>query len=603
MARRTSAGDRIVRSDEKRVEVTASPGSGKTHTLVGRVGFLLGNEVPAEKILVLSFSKASVAELRRRIRTGVNGSTSLAADDPSKGVVVQTAHAFALGLIRRAVGDVRVLRDKQATELLLKAIQTARRAVRRGPLWADRPLKVRQRRHRQLGHLRQPAQMKLLSRLFSVAGATKRKLSAVISHDQFADIHGYGKVGAEVKRRYAALKKKRDALDYGDMLADAAEILENDPASVPFTHVLVDEYQDCSAAQVHLLARLAGLDGRSIMVFGDPHQAIFAFAGARYTPLSTVLDGVKKFNLPHSLRLTAQTAALASAVARHSPENAIQTDREGVAPRLLIDESQTAQTERVVHDIKRFIARGTPPEKIVVLARTKALLHPVEQALLAANMQTERKGLKRDLKQLRCVLRLVRVVERCEAARTAVTPEMLRTKLSKLTGVVDDLWQREARALSKVVQIPSLEGRYQLCAKAYLRLMGGVRANPELRADLNRWAPLARGYSNAQKMWNAVRAMKSKGVVTGTIHSAKGCEWDHVLVVGVTDGYLPLYHSRDDPQSLAEERNLLYVAITRARDSIRLCHAPAQHARSRKRFDNVCRFLEARRVRATLRRT
>ena len=169
---------------------------------------------------------------------------------------------------------------------------------------------------------------------------------------------------------------------------------------------------------------------------------------------------------------------------------------------------------------------------------------------------------------------------------------MLRLALSKIAGVANEVWKRQTSAMKQVSRVPSLEGRYRLCAKIYLRLMGGIRNDPELLADVNRWETMCVDYTNAQAMRTAIRDMNANAVTTGTIHSAKGGEWDHVLVVGATDGLLPLYLSRDDKNVIGEERNLLYVAITRARNSVKLYHAPTNHARSRQRFENVSRFLD-----------
>lgn len=85
-----------------------------------------------------------------------------------------------------------------------------------------------------------------------------------------------------------------------------------------------------------------------------------------------------------------------------------------------------------------------------------------------------------------------------------------------------------------------------------------------------------------------------------TIHAAKGREWDHVFMVGVADGQLPLYLSKGS-KMLAEERRLLYVAITRARESLRLYFAPVDHARSQQRFEKRCRFLRPPSVMRTVR--
>ena len=101
-------------------------------------------------------------------------------------------------------------------------------------------------------------------------------------------------------------------------------------------------------------------------------------------------------------------------------------------------------------------------------------------------------------------------------------------------------------------------------------------------------------------MRDAVRQMNPHAVVTGTIHSAKGGQWDHVFIVGVTDGLLPFYKARNDEHAMAEERNLLYVAVTRAREKAWLYHAPSNHSGSRQRFEDVSCFLAEPRVRESL---
>lgn len=606
MSSKSSPNSFITTTSEERVEVIAYPGSGKTHTLIERVHHLRTTGVPAQSILALSFSNASVRELRQRVGLSsarVNAQSpngkpgvrrvSYPASDLSK-VTVKTAHAFALGLI----GNRDVLTDKKAQTLLVQAIRATRRACRRRLLWADVSRAIRQRRLKQLDLLLEPKRVPLVLAALAVARASKTKISAVAARAQFEELQLYVEVLPAVRNQFSLTKKKLRVIDYGDMLAQAIRKIEGG-APMPFTHILVDEYQDCSPAQAHLVATLARVHGRSVMVFGDPYQAIFGFMGATYTPLSHVLDGVNEFSLPVSRRLTAQTAALASAVAQHSASQAIKTSRVGELPIFVHDKSLDAQVKNVVQHIQTLIAGGTSPEQIAVLARINALLTPIEQGLLGKNVQTNRNGTNRHRKHVLRVLKLVRVIEQCEMANTLITPERLRSVLFRVTEADDGVWKKEALALNKAARLRSLEGRYRLCAAAYLRLMGGVRKDPELRADVNRWEPWCRSYESALTMRAAIQKMPAKGVVTGTIHSAKGGEWDHVLIVGATDGLLPLYLARDD-QSLSEERNLMYVAITRARETVRLYHAPTNHARSRKRFEDISRFLDESAVRETL---
>lgn len=590
MIRKTTSNNRIIKTRKKHAEVMACPGSGKSTTLLQRIKHLFLT-IPAEQILILSFSNASVNELKNRIKAFTK-SDEVAASKWSK-VTVQTAHAFSLTLIKQQ----EVLTEKKAHALLKKSLNSLRRDCNRGELWPDVSIKIKQRRTKQLEELLQPHNIKEVLNLLTVARASKQSVSNTVIMSQFESLVQYVKVLRAVCSKYASAKKTAGVIDYTDMLVRAATVIEGG-TTIPYTHILVDEYQDCSAAQTHLLAQLATSTRCSLMVFGDKNQAIFGFAGSSYTPLSSVLDGVQQLTLPVSYRLTAQTAALASAVAQLSVKQSIQTKSDGDMPTLIKDTSLKDQLAHIVQHIQELLDGGTQPQQIAVLARTKAQLHTVEQSLLGQNVQTSRMGSKWNRKHVLRVLRLVRIVERCEKSKKKITPKMLRNKLSCSAG--KSIWKDASLALGKASRSSSLEGRYKQCAKVYLRLMGGVRADAELRADVNRWEPYCRGHVNALAMRDTILAMNTKSVVTGTIHAAKGREWEHVLITGLTDGLLPIHYARDE-RALGEERNLLFVAITRARNTVRLYHAPTNHARSRQRFEDISRFLKKPAVRKTLR--
>jgi DNA helicase-2/ATP-dependent DNA helicase PcrA len=623
--------DAIVNTTENFVEVTASPGSGKTHTLVQRVHHLLSVGVPASQILVLSFSKSSVGVLRRRLDSFPDTESSAL-----KNVTVATAHAFALSLILKKLV---VLSDIKALRLVTSAIKSTIADCTSKKLWPSVKPKTKASCLGQLQDLlKQPQQLKAVLSFFSVVSASRKLLPEVLAMSRFTSLLGHLKVLRAISRRFAAVKGKQCVIDYGDMLQLAIKAIRKDPQAVPFTHILVDEYQDCSAAQTHLLAELAlaeapystsaskrgpGLGmglGRNIMVFGDANQAIFGFAGATYTPLSSVLPGVRYLALPMSRRLTAQTAALASAVSCSQSESesgpgtnrglglskfqgaAIQTSKSGEMPVLVRDRSLRFQTKHIVADIEKLISEGEEPAKIVVLARTKALLQPVEQLLLANQLPTARAGSTRDRKHVQRVLKLLRLVERRERqAKEATvtkrfhieTDDLIKTMSSAIEmPVTDSRWKSEALKLANACKLPSLEGRYKLCSLAYLRLMGGDKAaaNAEVQTEINRWQAFSRGYQGAKSMMMAVKSMpKLQAVTTGTIHSAKGGEWDHVFIVGVTDGLLPLHYSWGDSASITEERNLLYVAITRAIKTVRMYHSPSANSKTGQKFKKLSR--------------
>lgn len=564
--------DQIAVTSARLAEVDASPGSGKTTALIRRADHLVKSIDPSQ-ILVLSFSNAAVRELKQRMRTDTRKSARLSS------ITVQTCHAFALQLLKQK----RVLTPKQEHEVLVLALKSVRKTAK-----TDKALE-------QVDGLLQ-SHIKTVLDFISVARASKLSTSETVAMSRFKSLAPYARVLRAVRAAYSAQKKSRKSIDYADMLELATVAMKT--SEIPYAHILVDEYQDCSPAQTRLLVRLAE-KGCHIMTFGDAAQAIFGFSGAHYTPLSSVLDDVKQMALPTSHRLTSQIAATASAVAQH--QSPIQTYNKGERPLLFKDKSQTEQTARIVKHIRALIADGATSKDIVVLARVRASLHPVESLLLAQGVPTTRRTSIRKRVHVLRVLKLVRFIERWEKNDSKkIKVDLLRATLPD--GIADECrWKAAALELKKVVGTPSFEGRFGLCVKAYLRLMGGIRTNKELQADINRWIPISRGYKNAREMTSGIKSMTTETVETSTIHAAKGGEWKHVFIVGATEGVLPIY-SACDSRDLLEERNLMYVAITRAKSTVSIYHAPTNHARSRQKFDGLSRFLAEPEVRKTIAR-
>lgn len=164
-------------------------------------------------------------------------------------------------------------------------------------------------------------------------------------------------------------------------------------------------------------------------------------------------------------------------------------------------------------------------------------------------------------------------------------------------SVAEARWPGAVQRLRIAVRATSLDGRFGQCADAYMHLLGGIRANTEIQHELNRWEPMCRGYPDAASARNAFKEIAGQrhnapvgiGVVTANIHAAKGREWNHVMVVGLAHGQLPYIKALDDAQALEEERRILYVAITRSRETLHLYHAPVTHATSCQRFKLLSR--------------
>ena len=602
----TDFAKKIITSKAHYVEVLASPGSGKTHTLIARLSHLLAAGVPPAQILVLSFSNEAVRELRRRMDFASTTPDATAASDSAANsllqVTVSTAHAFALSLIPKPPA---IITDITQRKLLAQSITLVRRGLGNREIWKTISTAQRQRRREQLDAFKEsPARVvpQLLA-LFDYQRAAGMTLRAALAEPAFTDIGSHSVVRA-ILHEYRELKRTNAYQDFADLLDAAEARLANGHIKLAIRHVFVDEFQDCSTAQTRLLALVARKLQTKVMVFGDPAQSLYGFAGAHYRSLADFLPNVQQYQLPVSHRLTAQTAALASAVLQLEPAQAIQTVRMGKKPVLVTSPNLTAQTHQVVADIQRLVKNGAKPADIVVLARNKATLHTVESALLAANIDCNRIGLVRTHQHAVNVLRLVNWAARHHQRGIPIEPIKLLSLGCKALPIEQTAAVQQAKKLMRARWPSSLEGQYQLCVQAYLRLLGGIRAHPEVRAMVNRWEPICRQYTDAKAMREALRSQQhldsgSLTITTGTIHAAKGREWSHVLIVGVTEGVLPDYRATDD-SSLMQERNLLYVAITRAKDTVRLYHASTPHAKTRLTFSKLNRHLRGNAVRKLL---
>jgi DNA helicase-2/ATP-dependent DNA helicase PcrA len=598
------AGQQIVTTSEPYVEVLASPGSGKTHTLIARLSHLLASGVPAAQILVLSFSNEAVRELRRRLDLFALEPNSPRTQYPYSDIRIQTAHAFARSLLRK---PLTLLSESQQRKLLKSALKGMRQSMRNQELWADLSLLQKRKRRECLEELQQPHRLRWLLALFDRARASGAKLKTALQQATIdTDVAGQQShpapaLVAAVFRHYQRAKDRQAGMDYGDMLNKGIQRLQQATGSkkfkTNFQHILVDEYQDCGAAQSLLIGALARHCNANVMVFGDPLQAIYGFAGSHYQQLALVLPTTQTLQLPVSHRLTAETAALACAVARQ-PLQAIQTLRSGRKPVLICSDDENAQARTVAHDIQKLIAGGVPVNQIAVLSRVKALLNPVEAELAALSINTARIGQRRELQHVLNVLRLIRLHRRYHRKQLPIAPEVICQ--FKIEGRVIDLADAEktAKQLMGIPLPPSLAGQYKACCTAYLRLLGGVRAtiNKDIAHEINRWAAHSSQYATLAAFRQGIKAIatnQKQCVTTGTIHAAKGREWSHVLIVGVADGILP-HRAACDADMLMQEQNLMYVAVTRAKDRVHLYHSPIVNARSRQRFSALSRHLNTR---------
>ena len=574
---------RIAKITARLVEIQACPGSGKTTAAVARLAHLLEQD-PGASILVLSHTKATTLNFKERV------------DDAgldTERVRILTCHAFALDLIRkyfRLVGldrSPQVLSVKERTDLL-------------------RTLKPRTKP------------------LAPVKGRTPTK-----GRNRSADLSKL-----ELKQ-FQQIKQQRGLIDYDDMLRLGARLVTRLlDTELKVHHLVVDEYQDCAPAQGRLIGQLASR-ADTTMVLSDRLQMIYGFAGGHYTPLSEVVSQtVETRTLNRSHRLSARTAALAMAVARPLGGPVIRTKTKGKWPELLTEPDTSSMGRLIAKKIQKLLAQGVPPKKIALLSRVRSLLRPAAQWLTSQGTSVVLSGAGDRSGDVLDVLWLTEKVEElldfgvgvdtdghARLVRLAADLEAeLRERLNELSPApyfVDDIeghadagiglshapseakWSRFFKELLNITGT-GLEHRYQACARAYMRLWGGVNADKALRNALRAWEPLCRAFDSASEAERHARCMYSKEAVTcSTIHAAKGMEWDYVFLIGVTQGVLPDRRAQTQEQQ-DEERRLLYTGITRAQVQLWLTHSPVKIYGVRQVYEKPSKFLDTAEVRAAL---
>ncbi|WP_087724487.1 UvrD-helicase domain-containing protein [Pandoraea sp. PE-S2T-3] len=540
----------VVESRAPRLLINAVPGAGKTSTLQACVAHLLNHGVNPTSILILTFSNRTRDELRIRI------------DNPQ--VLVSTFHGYANRIARESSDHRRAVANSGQLAIALR--QTV----------AHNSRLVRRFRKHGIDLAGKAEQRRLLKFLTSSHG--DRDLEQLLLSDRESSISHYAP--ALIELRQLARRFNRRLCDQG--LTTYAQMLRlghdhADQHRSEIKHVLVDEYQDMDLAQAKLLVAICKYV-ETLRIFGDPGQTIYSFMGTQVDDLATLL-GARTATLSESHRLTHQTAEFASSILNSI---SITGSRDGDRPVLKQCKTQRGQEQYLVDAIRDLKSRGVPSERIAILSRTRIELRIIERVLRAQDIAVTPMHRETQYRHLLAMLELLRLVN---ANREVFRERLSRSRsrdleacISKTVGVVPPQHLAALRrAVIAAAKAGSLEGRFSAVKRAYLSMLtksGLGESRTSVEHELNIWQPLIRKFRTVGSFRAFVeRQYDQRGVTLSTIHSAKGKEWDHVVLINVTDGVIP--HVREiTKQTVEEERRLLYVATTRARENLYLVHTP-----------------------------
>jgi DNA helicase-2/ATP-dependent DNA helicase PcrA len=339
----------------------------------------------------------------------------------------------------------------------------------------------------------------------------------------------------------------------------------------------VDEFQDVNPLQKLLLEAWLG-DRDDLCVVGDPNQVIYSFTGATssyLTGFTAEFPGATVVRLVRDYRSTPQVVAVANQLIKSATPLAAQRPP-GPRPVLIEYPHDAAEAAGVADRVRALTAAGVPTREIAVLVRVNADTERFELALAEAGLPYVIRGAERFYERpvVRQALVLLRGAARGEAAADSgdSLPDSVRHVLTGIgltprppAGLRGGAATRENwESLAAIAQLAD-----ELHAARPEATLGDFSAELTMRADLG-------------------HAPAVDGVTLASMHAAKGLEWDAVLLPGLVEGLMPIVHART-AQAVEEERRLLYVAVTRAREHLYLSWSPARTAggrggRQRSRF-------------------
>ena len=387
---------------------------------------------------------------------------------------------------------------------------------------------------------------------------------------------------AQVLALYEEAKSERGVIDFEDVLLLTIGILldrEDVAAQVrgQYKHFVVDEYQDVSPLQQRLLDLWLGRR-RQLCVVGDVSQTIYSFTGATpafLTGFTTRYEGARTVRLSRDYRSTPQVVSLANQVLSrsrrgggglHLPAGAVELVAQrpsGPAVRFETYDDDIAEAEGAVAQVRRLQAAGVPLSEIAILYRTNSQSEVFEQALAGAQIGYLVRGGER-------------FFEREEVKRAmAVILGAARTEKATLTG---DLGLDVRTVLSREgwsEEPPAPRGAVR---ERWDALNALVALADEMAQ--NRGADLDALHTELRERADAQNAPTVEGVTLSSLHAAKGLEWDAVILAGVCEGLLPISLA-EGQAAIEEERRLLYVGVTRAREHLVISYARARNAGGR----------------------
>lgn len=572
--------------------VIAGAGSGKTKVLTTRIANLIENGVKPYNILAITFTNKAAGEMRERVNNIINAHDAF----------IGTFHSFGLKIIRENsalfnLTSAFTLIDTEDQTSIIKKIMK---------------------------------DINITDKMISPA-FIKSKISFIknnmLSDSEIANflISENEKIAVKTYYEYEKILKRNNTLDFDDLLKKPVELFNSNKEVLEkyqdkFKYILIDEYQDTNEVQ-YKLVKLLSKKYLNLFVVGDPSQSIYAFRGANYQNILNFekdFKGCTVIKLPQNYRSTQTILDAANEVISHNKQrkdlDLFSDLGQGVKIKYIRTFNDSMENKRVVDEIQKLYEEGYNRKDMAIFYRTNAQSRSIEDALVKANIPYKVFGSfyfykRKEIKDLLAYLKLIanpsddvsleRVINEPKRKIGDKTIENLREKARSLNismfEAIDSGKELEFKNLilnlieiSKDTSITGLIDKTLELSKMKETYENDKSLESDIRLEnLMEFRSVSETYEKETGNVNlsdflmevslvsdaAEYSLDSDAVTLMTVHSAKGLEFKVVFIIGLEENIMPISKALYDDEELEEERRLMYVAITRAKEKLYLLNA------------------------------
>jgi DNA helicase-2/ATP-dependent DNA helicase PcrA len=601
-----------VRQTEGPVLILAGAGSGKTTTIVSRLAYLVqGLGIPASNTLTLTFTNKAAKEMRER--------ASSMMENPAHPPLLCTFHKFGLLFLKFNIH----LLNRQNNFVVIDT-DDKKRIIKKINSEIPTPL---------------------------IASEISRYKNSLLSPDDAykqAEVYNYQQI-AKIYEEYQNYLLENNLVDFDDLIALTFRLLDENPqlahaTSERYRYIMVDEYQDTNELQLKLLQKLCTTHN-NICVVGDDDQSIYGWRGAHIRNIMEFDQDFKDtsvFKLEENYRSKEPILKVANALIEHNRsrlgKKLIPTRGGGEDITILNSNDENEEARKIASKISKLLDSGVKAENIAVLYRVNVLSRSIEEGLNRSGIAYKLVGGLRfyDRAEIKDLISYIRVitnfhddfsfkrivnkpkrglgkasVDKIELAAhengSSIFEYIKKVPIAELEALVKaknaktlKKFVKDIQSVAKVVSestynfIDVLEDTFHL-----KDIYAGMPDEAEKILNMDEFYGLFRDFvknspdSSLDEFLNELTLQSEQDQVEGesiymmSIHASKGLEFDHIFIIGLEEGFLPLV---GDGSDLEEERRLGYVSFTRAKETLTLSHADSRFYKGRRSDLQKSRF-------------